>query len=93
MSVRTPILTTSSEICAFAAVPEAAKAMRAATAAAVDFMVSSPWLFVEGFKLRRPFYPLSGEPATPTFGHTTDARDGRRQGMTTIRFPDKSQNG
>jgi hypothetical protein len=52
-------------------------------------MVSSPWLLVEGFKLGRPFYPLSGEPATPTFGHTTDARDGRRQGMTTIRFPDK----
>jgi hypothetical protein len=42
-------LTTSSEICAFAAVPDTAKAMMAATAAAGDFMVSSPRLFVEGF--------------------------------------------
>jgi hypothetical protein len=52
-------------------------------------MVSSPGLLVEGFKLRHPFYPLSGEPATPTFGHTTDARDHLRPDMTTIRFPDK----
>jgi hypothetical protein len=48
MSVRTPILTTSSEICAFAAPLEAATAIIAATAAAVDFMVSFPRLFVEG---------------------------------------------
>src|SRR5229473_6155661 len=42
MSVSTPILTTSSEICAFAAPPDAAKTRMAATAAATDFMVSSP---------------------------------------------------
>jgi hypothetical protein len=49
MSVSTPILTTSSEICAFAGAPKAAMARPAATAAIVDFMVSSPWLLVEGF--------------------------------------------
>src|SRR4051812_25091005 len=48
MSVSTPILTTSSEIWAFAALPDA-NARVAATAAASDFMVSSPRLFVEGF--------------------------------------------
>jgi hypothetical protein len=42
-------LTTSSEICAFAAVPDTAKAMRAATAAAGDFIVLLPGFFVEGF--------------------------------------------
>src|ERR1700733_2994594 len=39
MSVRTPILTTSSEICAFAAPPHAATTRPAATAAANDFMM------------------------------------------------------
>ena len=52
MSVSTPILTTSSEICAFAGALKAVKARLAATAAKVDFMVSSPRLFVEGFGLR-----------------------------------------
>src|ERR1700716_2477718 len=49
MSVSTPILTTSSEICAFAAVPDAPKARPAATTAVSDFIASSPWLLVEGF--------------------------------------------
>ena len=52
MSVSTPILTTSSEIWAFAAPPDAAKARPAATAAASDFIVSSPMAFVEGFGYR-----------------------------------------
>src|ERR1700730_9893126 len=49
MSVSTPILTTSSEICAFAAVPDIASTTIAAIAAAGDFMISSPRLFVDGF--------------------------------------------
>src|SRR5216684_3844865 len=49
MSVSTPILTTSSEICALAVPPDTASARPAATTAASDFMVSSPRLLVEGF--------------------------------------------
>src|ERR1700710_2930538 len=48
MSVSTPILTTSSEIWACAAPPVRATARPAATAAAIDFMVSSPRLLVRG---------------------------------------------
>jgi len=43
MSVNTPILTTSSEICALAAPPHAAQATPANKAAASGFMVSSPF--------------------------------------------------
>src|SRR6187399_1725062 len=66
MSVRTPILTTSSEIWAFAAPPDTATARPAATAAASDFIVSSPRLLVEGFGYG-PLLAFSGEAAKPTF--------------------------
>src|SRR4051794_19338042 len=46
MSVSTPILTTSSESCAFAAVPEAAKARPAASKAVSDFIVLLPGLLL-----------------------------------------------
>src|SRR5580693_8106760 len=47
MSVSTPILTTSSEICwACTAPPDAATTRPAASAVANDFMVSSPWPLV-----------------------------------------------
>src|SRR5258707_15072647 len=49
MSVSTAILTTASEIWALAVPPDTASARPAATAAASDFMVSSPRLLVEGF--------------------------------------------
>src|ERR1700676_5076325 len=68
MSVSTPILTTSSEICAFAAPPEAARARPAATTAANDFMVSSPWAFVEGFRFSPVFYPAWEASAKPKAG-------------------------
>src|ERR1700686_1233105 len=57
MSVSTPILTTSSEIWAFAAPLYAAKARPAANAAASDFMVSSPGLLL---RLDRGASVLSG---------------------------------
>jgi hypothetical protein len=58
MSVSTPILTTSSEICALATPPDTAYAMPAINVAASDFMVSSPLALVEA--LFEPFfYPAS----------------------------------
>jgi hypothetical protein len=43
MSVKTPILTTSSEICALAAPPDAANASPAINTAANDFIMVTPW--------------------------------------------------
>ena len=48
MSVSTPILTTSSEIWAWAVPVSAASARPAASVVASNFKVSSPWLLVEG---------------------------------------------
>src|ERR1700677_3206373 len=53
MSVSTPILTTSSEICAVAAPPDAANARPATSVAASDFMVSSPLVLVKAWLLSR----------------------------------------
>src|ERR1700691_794438 len=58
MSVSTPILTTSSEICAFAAVPATASARPAATTAASDFMVLFSLVFLLRIWCRFPL--LSG---------------------------------
>ena len=55
MSVSTPSLTTSSEICAEAVPLNAASATPAANAVVNNFIVSSPRLLVEGFRFAGRF--------------------------------------
>src|SRR3984957_20889003 len=74
MSVRTPILTTSSEICAFAVPPHRAATRPAASAAVSDFMVFLlPWVWLYGTLLA-----TSRETAKPTFGRGRPAGSGLR---------------
>src|SRR5947209_7983623 len=87
MSVRTPILTTSSEICAFATVPKVARARPAASAVVVRLIVSSPWLLLRlryRFSIglqRTPQRPKQGTRAAPSSMHRWDENAlKRRQG-------------
>src|ERR1700761_8333275 len=87
MSVRTPILTTSSEICAFAAVADAARARPAATTAASDFIVFISLGFSFGLLGWACSSRVRRRPQSRLFGHSRGPvldRSGSRRTWITV---------